>query len=101
MKSVFQHRDKSETLPQSQNRRGSADIDCMSNSNLESAINAEVCQTHSRGLSPPHQPSEDGKGHDLSVTHDYSTGETERKLREKLIELEKEVNLYLKILLKV
>lgn len=63
----------------------------MSNSNSDSSDKTHICQTHAQETSHLDQSPEAGKGRDLSVTHDYATGETERQLSERLIELEKEV----------
>lgn len=60
-------------------------------SNSVSSNKTHICQTHTRETPHLDQSPEAGKGRDLSVTHDYATGEAERQLSERLIELEKEV----------
>ncbi|XP_069550585.1 coiled-coil domain containing 88A isoform X1 [Brachyistius frenatus] len=75
IESLSQCLQKSESLLQLEKIRKGAE---MSNSNSERSDTHEV--------SPPDQ----SKGYDLSVTHDHTTGETERQLSEKVIELEKE-----------
>ncbi|XP_030595457.1 coiled-coil domain containing 88A [Archocentrus centrarchus] len=72
---------KSEPL-QLEKRRGSAEVNNTSNSNSESI--------DTRDVSPSDQSPEAAKGRDLSMTHDHSTGEAERQLSERVIELEKE-----------
>ncbi|KAM9356819.1 coiled-coil domain containing 88A [Symphorus nematophorus] len=90
IESLSQCLKKSESLLQLEKRRGSAEVDAMSNSNSDSSNKTHVCQTHTQETSHLDQSSAAGKGHDLSVTHDYTTGEAERQLSERLIELEKE-----------
>ncbi|KAI3351677.1 hypothetical protein L3Q82_020508 [Scortum barcoo] len=85
--SLSQSLRRSESLLQLEKRRGSAEVDAASNSDSNKM---HVCQTHTRETSHLDQSSEAGKGRDLSVTHDYATGEAERQLSERLIELEKE-----------
>ncbi|XP_044220008.1 coiled-coil domain containing 88A isoform X1 [Thunnus albacares] len=81
---------KSESLLQLEKRRGSVDTDATLNSNSDPSNESHICQTQIQGTSPLDQSPKVGKGHDLSTTHDYATGETERQLSERLIELEKE-----------
>nr|XP_046262010.1 coiled-coil domain containing 88A [Scatophagus argus] len=90
IESLSQCLKKSESLLQLEKRRGSAEVDSMSNSNSDSSNKTLVCQTHTQETSHLAQSPDAVKGRDLSVTHDYNTGETERQLSEKLIELEKE-----------
>uniref|UniRef100_A0A3Q3JM14 Uncharacterized protein n=1 Tax=Monopterus albus TaxID=43700 RepID=A0A3Q3JM14_MONAL len=92
IESLSQCLKKSQSPLQLEKRRGSAEVDTTSNSNLDSN-KTHVCQAHTQETSPLDQSPEAGKGYDLSVTHDYATGETERHLSERLIELEKEVGL--------
>ena len=91
IESLSQSLKKSESLLQLEKRRGSADMDAASNSNSDSSNKSHVCQTHTQETSHLDQSPAAGKGHDLSVTHDYASGEAERQLSERLIELEKEV----------
>ncbi|XP_035528907.1 girdin [Morone saxatilis] len=79
---------KSDSLLQLEKRRGSAEVDAVSNS--DSLNKTHICQTHARETSHLEQSPEIGKGRDLSLTNDYATGEAERQLSERLIELEKE-----------
>ncbi|KAG8003976.1 Girdin, partial [Nibea albiflora] len=90
IESLSQNLKKSESLLQLEKRRASADMDATSNLNSDPSDKTHICQTHTQEASHLDQPPEAGKGHDLSVTHDYATGETERQLSERLIELEKE-----------
>ena len=91
IESLSQSLRKSESLLQLEKRRGSAEADATSKSNLDSSNQMPACQTHTLETSHRDQPPEAGKGHDLSATHDHSPGESERQLSERLIELEKEV----------
>ncbi|XP_062281429.1 coiled-coil domain containing 88A [Scomber scombrus] len=74
----------SESLLQLEKRRGSADIDATSSSNSDPSNKSHICETQIQETSPLDQPPEASKGCDLS------SGETERQLSERLIELEKE-----------
>uniref|UniRef100_A0A7N8WR62 Coiled-coil domain containing 88B n=1 Tax=Mastacembelus armatus TaxID=205130 RepID=A0A7N8WR62_9TELE len=86
IESLSQCLKKSESLLQLEKRRGNVEVD-----NLQSVSNkADVCQTHTQVTSPLDQTPEGGKGCGLSVTQDCATGEAERHLSERLIELEKE-----------
>ncbi|KAM7417535.1 hypothetical protein PAMA_017260 [Pampus argenteus] len=78
---------KSESLLQLEKRRRSADMQVTSNSDLNES---HVCHTQILETSPVDQSPAAGKGRDLSMTHDYTMGETERQLSERLMELEKE-----------
>ncbi|XP_039976668.1 coiled-coil domain containing 88A isoform X3 [Xiphias gladius] len=80
---------ESESLLQLEKQRRSVDVDVTSNSNSDLS-NKTHSQSHSQETTPLDQSPEARKGHDLSVTHDYGTGETERQLSERLAELEKE-----------
>ncbi|XP_030001608.1 coiled-coil domain containing 88A [Sphaeramia orbicularis] len=76
---------QSENLLQLEKRRGSAEVDAATNSNSDSD-KTHICQTETQEMSPGDETLSPGKGHD----HDYTTGETERQLTERLVELEKE-----------
>ena len=89
IESLSQCLKKSESLLQLEKRRGSAEVDAASNSNSDSSN--QICQTHTQETSHLDPSPAAGKGRDLSVTHDYATGEAERQLSERLIELEREV----------
>lgn len=91
IESLSQSLKKSESLLQLEKRRASTDVDATSNLNSDPSSKTHICQTHTQEASHLDQPPEAGKGHDLSVTHDCATGETERQLSERLTELEKEV----------
>lgn len=73
---------KSESLLQLEKSRGSADMDTTSSSNSDPS---NKLQTQVQETSPLVQSPETSKGCDLS------SGETERQLSERLLELEKEV----------
>ncbi|XP_027138958.1 coiled-coil domain containing 88A [Larimichthys crocea] len=90
IESLSQSLKKSESLLQLEKRRASTDVDATSNLNSDPSSKTHICQTHTQEASHLDQPPEAGKGHDLSVTHDCATGETERQLSERLTELEKE-----------
>ncbi|XP_070693071.1 coiled-coil domain containing 88A [Pempheris klunzingeri] len=90
IESLSQSLKKSESLLQLEQRRGSAEVDTASNSNSGSSNETQICQMHTRETSHLDQSLAAGKGCDLSVTHEYAMGETERQLSERLIELEKE-----------
>ncbi|XP_042348731.1 coiled-coil domain containing 88A [Plectropomus leopardus] len=64
--------------------------DATSNSNSDSPNETQICEMHTQKASHLDQSPAAGKGRDLSVTHDDATGETERHLSERLIELERE-----------
>lgn len=66
-------------------------MDATSNSNSDSSNKAHICQTHTQEMSHLDPCPEAGKGRDFSMTHEYATGETERQLSERVIELQKEV----------
>ncbi|XP_071313624.1 coiled-coil domain containing 88A isoform X2 [Trachinotus anak] len=89
IQSLTQCLERSESLLQLEKQRRSEDEDVTSNSNSDSSNKTHICQTHTQETSPLNQ-SEACKGRDLSISHDYSTGETERQLSERLRELEKE-----------
>ncbi|XP_051810868.1 coiled-coil domain containing 88A [Acanthochromis polyacanthus] len=82
IESLSQCLKKSESLLQLEKRRGSAELSATSHSNSESSLTQET--------SPLDQNPEAGKGRDLFTTHDQTTGEAERQLRERVTELEKE-----------
>uniref|UniRef100_A0A3Q1HI90 Coiled-coil domain containing 88B n=1 Tax=Acanthochromis polyacanthus TaxID=80966 RepID=A0A3Q1HI90_9TELE len=84
IESLSQCLKKSESLLQLEKRRGSAELSATSHSNSESSLTQET--------SPLDQNPEAGKGRDLFTTHDQTTGEAERQLRERVTELEKEVS---------
>ncbi|XP_051276442.1 coiled-coil domain containing 88A [Dicentrarchus labrax] len=88
IESLSQSLKKSDSLLQLEKRRGSAEVDAVSNS--DSLNKTHICQTHPRETSHLEQSPETGKGRDLHMTNDYATGEAERQLSERLIELEKE-----------
>ncbi|XP_068571045.1 coiled-coil domain containing 88A [Cebidichthys violaceus] len=90
IESLCQSLMKSESLLQLKKRRGSVEVDTTSNSNSASSDKAHICQTHTQEASHLDQSPAAGKGHDLSLTHGYATGETEKQLSERLIELERE-----------
>ncbi|XP_029368645.1 coiled-coil domain containing 88A [Echeneis naucrates] len=71
----------------------SVDEDAVCNSNSDSSNKMHICQTHPQETPPLNQSPAASKEHDLSVTNDYSTGETERQPSERLKELEKETAL--------
>lgn len=75
----------SESLLQLEKGRGSADMDATSTSNSDPSNKSHVCETQIQETSPLDKPPEASKGCDLS------SGEKERQLSERLIELEKEV----------
>ncbi|XP_022615860.1 girdin-like [Seriola dumerili] len=79
---------KSESLLQLEKQRRSVDEEATSDS--DSSNKMHICQTHTQETSPLNQSPEASKGRDLSISHDYSTGGTERLLSERLRELEKE-----------
>ncbi|XP_034067786.1 girdin isoform X3 [Gymnodraco acuticeps] len=81
---------KSESLLQLEKRRGSAEVEATSNSNSDSSSQMHNCQTHTQETSHLDQSPAAGKGRDLSTTREFATGETERQLSERLIELERE-----------
>uniref|UniRef100_A0A7N6AUY2 HOOK N-terminal domain-containing protein n=1 Tax=Anabas testudineus TaxID=64144 RepID=A0A7N6AUY2_ANATE len=91
IESLSQSLAKSESLLQLEKRRESTEMDAASNSNSDSTNKTHICESLTQVTSDLDQSSEAGKGHNLSVAHDYATGETERQLSERLIELEKEV----------
>ncbi|XP_033499925.2 coiled-coil domain containing 88A [Epinephelus lanceolatus] len=86
IESLSQSLKKSDSLLQ----KRSAELDAMSNSNSDSSSKMHICQMQTQETSHLDQSPAAGKGHDLSVTHDYATGETERQLSDRLIELERE-----------
>ncbi|XP_018515745.1 coiled-coil domain containing 88A [Lates calcarifer] len=90
IESLSQSLKKSESLLQLEQRRRSVDADTTSNSNSDSSNKTHICQTHTGETSPRDQSPEACKGHDLSMTRDHVTGETERQLSERLTELQKE-----------
>ncbi|XP_056295947.1 coiled-coil domain containing 88A isoform X2 [Pseudoliparis swirei] len=81
---------KSESLLQFEKRRGSVEVDTSSNSKSDSSDKALISQTHTQEMLHLDQSPAAGKGHDLSLIHNYATGETERQLSERLLELERE-----------
>ncbi|XP_019945556.2 coiled-coil domain containing 88A isoform X1 [Paralichthys olivaceus] len=81
---------ESESLLQVEKQRRSMDVDTTFNSNADSSNKTHLCQTLAQETSALDQSHGASKGHDLSVTHDSATGETERQLSERLTELEKE-----------
>ncbi|KAM9849461.1 coiled-coil domain containing 88A isoform 2-T2 [Aulostomus maculatus] len=89
IRSLATQLNKCEYLLQSGMRRGNADYTSNSNSDISNKMH--IHQTQTQEISPlgPSSP-EAGKGHDLSMTPDNTTGETERQLSGRLIELEKE-----------
>lgn len=66
-------------------------MDTTFSSNSDPSNKSHTCQKQIQETSPLDQSPEAGKGHDLSMTHDYTTREKERQLSERLMELEKEV----------
>ncbi len=82
---------KSESLLQLEKKRGSVEVDATSNSNSDSSNKMHISQIHILETSHLDQSSEAGKGHDLSVTCNRGSGEMERQMSERLMELEKEV----------
>ncbi|XP_054453623.1 LOW QUALITY PROTEIN: coiled-coil domain containing 88A [Anoplopoma fimbria] len=90
IESLCQSLKKSESLLQLEKRRGSVEVGTTSNSNSDSSDKADICQTNTQETSHRDQSPAAGKGRDLFLTHDYATGETERQLSERLIELERE-----------
>lgn len=88
---------KSESLLQFEKRRGSVEVDTSSNSKSDSSDKALISQTHTQEMLHLDQSPAAGKGHDLSLIHNYATGETERQLGERLLELEREVRIYVSI----
>ncbi|KAM7389858.1 hypothetical protein PAMP_023808 [Pampus punctatissimus] len=81
---------KSESLLQLEKRRKSTDTEVTSNSNSDLSNESHICHTQIQETSPVDQSPAASKGRDLSMTHDYTVGETERQLSERLMELEKE-----------
>ncbi|KAM6952162.1 coiled-coil domain containing 88A [Lycodopsis pacificus] len=86
IESLCQSLKNSESLLHLEKRRGSVEVDTTSNSNSDSSDKAYISQETSHLDQSPAA----GKGRDLSLTHGYATGETERQLSERLIELERE-----------
>lgn len=80
---------KSESLLQLEKSRGTVEVDATSNSSSDSLNKVHICQTHTQEMSQLDQRPEAGK--DFFATHENASGEAERQLRERLIELEKEV----------
>lgn len=72
---------KSESLLEMEKRREGAEANAASNSHSESS--------HTQRTSPLHQTPKAGKGCDLSMAQDSTTGE--RELSERVLALEKEV----------
>lgn len=91
IESLTQSLKNSESLLQLEKRSPSLDDDAKSNSDLTNKTH--ICQTQTQETSPLDQSPEACKGHDLSISHDYSTGGTDRQLSERLRELENEVRL--------
>ncbi|XP_040903884.1 coiled-coil domain containing 88A isoform X2 [Toxotes jaculatrix] len=87
IESLSQCLKEKESLLQLEKERRSVDVDSTSNSNSDSSNKMHISQTQTQDASSLDQSS---KGCDLSTTHDYATGETERQLSERLAELEKE-----------
>lgn len=86
IESLSQLLKKSESL-QLETRRESAQVKSAPNSNSES--------TDKQDMSPLDQSPEAAKGCDLSTTRDHFMGEAERHLSERVIELEKEVCIWM------
>ncbi|KAF7657965.1 hypothetical protein LDENG_00019530 [Lucifuga dentata] len=74
---------------QKERRRGSSEVEAISASNPDFSNKTLICQTHTQEAAPEDLSLEGGKSHDLITIPDDAAGETER-LREKLIELERE-----------
>lgn len=89
MESLCKRLKKSESLLQLEKSGGTVEVDATSNSSSDSSNKVQICQTHAQQMSHLDQRPEAGK--DLFNTHECATAETERQLRERLIELEKEV----------
>ncbi|XP_035017740.1 coiled-coil domain containing 88A [Hippoglossus stenolepis] len=81
---------ESESLLQVEKQRRSMEADITSSSNVDSSNKTHLSQTPTQETSLLDQSPGASKGHDLSVTRDSATGETERQLSERLTELEKE-----------
>ncbi|KAA8588835.1 hypothetical protein FQN60_010180, partial [Etheostoma spectabile] len=81
---------KSESLLHLDNRRGNAEVDATSNSKSDSSNKNHICHTITQEMAHLDQSPAAGVCLNLSMTHDYATGETERQLSERLIELERE-----------
>ncbi|XP_062249558.1 coiled-coil domain containing 88A [Platichthys flesus] len=81
---------ESESLLQLEKQRRSMEADITSSSDADSSNKTHLSPTPTQDTSPLDQSPGASKGHDLSVTHDSATGETERQLSERLTELEKE-----------
>lgn len=93
IESLSQRLKKSECLLQSEKRRGSSETEAVAKSHSDEPNKTNTSQT--QGAPTVDQPRRDGEGHDLSVTPDDATAEPERPLIERLIELEREVNMSL------
>lgn len=89
IESLSQSLKMSESLLQTEKRRPSLGEDAKSNS--DSTNKMHICQTQTQETSPLDQSPEASKGCNLSISHNYSTGGTDRQLSERLSELEKEV----------
>ncbi|XP_034739329.1 girdin [Etheostoma cragini] len=81
---------KSESLLHLDKRRGSAEVDATSNSKSDSSNKNHICHTITQEMAHLDQSPAAGVCLNLSLTHDHATGETERQLSERLIELERE-----------
>ena len=82
---------ESESLLQVEKQRRSMEADITSSSNADSSNKTHLSQTPTQETSLLDQSPGASKGHDLSVTRDSASGETERQMSEQLTELEKEV----------
>ncbi|KAG7518913.1 hypothetical protein JOB18_047235 [Solea senegalensis] len=81
---------ESESLLLLEKRRRSTDVDTVSDFNSDMSNKTHIHQTHNQDMSPLDECPEASKGHDLPMSHDYATKETEKQLSERLTELEKE-----------
>lgn len=86
IQSLSRRLQQSESLLQASKSRGGEELDAASASISESSHVERDGQARSR----PDQSSEPAEGRDLSVTCESGAGETERKLSERVTELEKE-----------
>ncbi|KAM4622116.1 coiled-coil domain containing 88A isoform 2-T2 [Polymixia lowei] len=87
IESLSQCLKKSDCVVQSEKRRGSSEVNAV-------PLSASEClntpQTHAQGMPTIDQPLEALRSRDLSMSPDDPTAGTERPLRERLIELERE-----------
>lgn len=91
IESLSQDLAKGQSLLQLPKTRGSTEVDNTSISHSDSTNTTHICESLTQVTSHLHRSSETGKGRSLSMTHDHVTAETERRLSERMLDLEKEV----------